>query len=111
MVVVPLSKPVNNSDASPRACAISSLNWVSIASAATLAAGGALMVSGKRRAGLAAAASGTVLAMLDQQEAVRGWWNALPGYLIEIQGLLSRVQTTVDDISAQRERLHKVLAK
>jgi hypothetical protein len=111
MVVVPLSKPKNGPDQEPRNGESCSLNWVAIAAGATLAASGALMVSGKRRAGLVAAASGAALAMLDQQDTVRTWWNVLPVYLAEAQGLLSRVQTAIDDISAQRERLHKVLAK
>ena len=57
------------------------------------------------------AASGAALAMLDQQEVLRAWWNALPGYLEETQRLLGRVQSAVDELSAQRERLRKVLAR
>jgi hypothetical protein len=111
MVVVPLSKPVGNLEQAPRPCGLKSANWVTFAAAGTLAAGGALLVSGKRRAGLATAAAGTALAMLDQQETVRTWWNALPAYLSEAQGMIERLQTALDDISAQRERLHKILAK
>jgi hypothetical protein len=87
------------------------VNWVTIAAAATLAAGGALLVCGKPRAGMVAAASGAALAMLDQQETVAMWWKALPNYLAEIQDMLGRVQETIDDISAQRERLHKALTQ
>jgi hypothetical protein len=113
MVVVPLSKPVPapDSDAARGACAARAGNWVSLAAAGTLGVGGALILCGKPRAGLVTAASGTALAMLDQQETVRTWWNALPGYLAEIQDMLGRVQTALDDIAAQRERLHKLLAK
>jgi len=111
MVVVPLSKPANNPEIARPACKSDSISWVTIAAAGALATGGALILSGKPRAGLVTAASGTALAMLDQQETVRTWWNALPGYLAEAQGWLSRVQTALDDVSAQRERLHKILAK
>ena len=111
MVVVPLSKPAGNAGEAPRNCGPKSLTWVSVAAAGTLAAGGALLVSGQRRAGLVTAATGTALAMLDQQETVRSWWNALPAYLAEAQGMLSRVQAALDDIAAQRERLHKIMAK
>ncbi|MGB6744934.1 MAG: hypothetical protein WBE38_14905 [Terracidiphilus sp.] len=111
MVVVPLSKPAKNSGEAPRACGPQSLSWVSMVAAGTLAAGGALLVSGQRRAGLVTAATGTALAMLDQQETVRTWWNALPAYLAETQDMLARVQAVLDDIAAQRERLHKILAK
>jgi hypothetical protein len=111
MVVVPLSKSAAGSDPAPRTCAGSSFNWVALAAAGTLVTSGALLFCGKRRAGLVTAASGTALTMLDQQEMVRSWWNALPAYVAEIQSMLTRVQTTLDDISAQRERLHKLVAK
>jgi hypothetical protein len=111
MVVVPLSKPVNSPDVTPRGGAASSVNWVTIAAAGSLATGAALIACGKPRAGLITAASGTALAMLDHQETVRTWWNQLPVYLAEVQGVLGRVQTALDDISAQRERLHKLFEK
>jgi anthranilate phosphoribosyltransferase len=111
MVVVPLTKPAMSADAELSTCESGSVTWLTIAAAATLATGGALLVCGKPRAGLVATATGTALAMLDQQETVSVWWNALPQYLAEIQGLLARVQETIDDVSAQRERLHQALAK
>jgi hypothetical protein len=111
MVVVPLAKPVNNTEPAPRPSGANCASWVSIAAAGTLAAGGAMILCGKPRAGLVAAAAGTALVMLDQQETVRTWWNVLPSYLAEIQDVLGRVQTALDDISAQRERLQKLLVK
>jgi hypothetical protein len=111
MVVVPLSKPEFSSVAAPRPCGPTNMTWVTLAAAGTLAASGALLVSGQRRAGLVTAAAGTALAVLDQQEAVGRWWNALPSYLAEAQGMLSRVQTALDDIAAQRDRLHKLITK
>jgi hypothetical protein len=111
MVVVPLSKPAGNSELAPRNCGPKSMSWVSMLAAGTLAAGGALLVSGQRRAGLVTAATGTALAMFDQQETVRTWWNALPAYLTEAQGMLTRVQAAIDDVTAQRERLHKIMSK
>jgi HPt (histidine-containing phosphotransfer) domain-containing protein len=84
---------------------------VAIAAAATLATGGALLVCGKPRAGMVAAVSGAALAMLDQQETVSAWWSALPNYLAQIQDVLARVQETLDDISVQRDRLHRTLTE
>ena len=49
--------------------------------------------------------------MLDQQEVVSRWWNALPGYLDEIQGMLGRAQCAVEDLSVQGEKLRRVLGK
>ena len=72
------------------------MNWVGFAAGGTLVAGGLLMLTGERRAGIVAAASGTALALLDQQETLRSWWNALPGYIDQVQGVLGQVQDTVD---------------
>jgi hypothetical protein len=85
------------------------MNWVRIAAAATLAASGALLVAGKRRAGLATAVTGAALAMLDQKEIVGKWWNALPGHLDEMQGMICRAQAAVEDLSVQGEKLRRVL--
>ena len=108
MVVVPLSKPAKVETAPPtEECS----NLVTMVAAATLAAGGALVASRKKRAGLVVAAAGTALAMVDQKEEVRRLWNALPGYLTELQEFLERVQTALDDLSAQRERLQKIFRR
>jgi hypothetical protein len=55
--------------------------------------------------------AGAALVMLDQQEVVSQWWNALPGYLEEMQGMLGRAQAAVDDLSVQGEKLRRVLGK
>lgn len=113
MVVVPLSKQTDDMANSPEAGAQEggSTNAIGYAAAGTLVASGALLLSGNRRAGLLAAAAGTALTMLDQQETVRHWWSALPGYLEHAQKLLGRVQEAVDDVSAQQERLRRAFAR
>jgi hypothetical protein len=111
MVVVPLPQPENEFKPAPRPREAEQLNWVRIAASGTLLAGGLLLLNGKRRAGLVAAASGTALAMLDQQETLRIWWNALPGYIDDLQKLLGQVQGTVEVFDAQREKLHQVLSR
>jgi hypothetical protein len=111
MVVVPLSKPTDDSGGATSATATNSTNWIRIAAASSLAAGGALLITGNRRAGLLAAATGTALAMLDQKEAVRAWWDELPGYLERIDDMLGRAQTAVEDLSAQGQRLRHALGK
>jgi len=76
-----------------------------------LLAGGLLLLTGNKKAALVAAASGTALAMLDQQETVKTWWNALPGYIDQVQQVLNRVQSTVEDVAAKREALRRALAR
>ena len=111
MVVVPLSAATNESGPSPVVRHDNSIPWVRVAAAGALAASGVLLMSGQRRAGLAVAATGTALAMFDQQETVRLWWNRLPSYLAEVQSILTRVQGAVDDLSAQGERLRNILSR
>jgi len=111
MVVVPLSKTASDPAANPRAKGLKETDWIRLAAVGTLATSGVLLVTGKHRAGLLTALSGTVLVMLDQHEAVSAWWNALPGYLEEIQGLLARAQSAVEDLSEQGAKLREVLSK
>jgi hypothetical protein len=85
--------------------------WARIAAAGTLLAGGALLLNGKRQAGVAVAAAGTALALLEQQEMIRSWWNQLPGYLEEAQQLLGHVQGAVDELAFQQQKLTKILSR
>jgi hypothetical protein len=111
MVVVPLSKTANDSRTRPGAAESETLNWVGFAAGGTLVAAGLLLLTGQRRAGMVAAASGTALALLDQQETLLSWWNTLPTYIDEVQGLLTHVQETVEELAVQRERLRRILAR
>jgi len=111
MVVVPLAATGNGPETSAVARKSNSPEWVRIAAAGTLAASGVLLMSGKRRAGLVTAATGMTLAVIDQKETVSVWWNRVPGFLEEVQGILSRVQSAVNELSMQGERLHRVLSK
>jgi hypothetical protein len=109
MVVVPLSKPAEEANAATLSVSSKPTHWVGYLAAGTLAAGGALLISGQRRAGLVAAVSGATLAMLDQQDVVRAWWSRLPGFLAEMHATLERAQGAVEDLSAQGEKLRQAL--
>jgi len=111
MVIVPLSEPARRTAAAPQAVECEGSNWVGFTAGTTLAVAGMLLLSGNRRAGMLAAASGTTLALLDQQETLRSWWNALPGYIDQVQGLLGQVQDTVNEVAVKREALRRVLAR
>ena len=111
MVVVPLQKSANEAETELRAREPESTSWIQIASGATLIAGGLLLLTGNRRAGTVAAASGAALALLDQQEALRSCWNALPVYIDEVQRVLNQVQDSIEDIAAHREKLRRIMAR
>jgi len=114
MAVVQFSESVNDPELVPLTGDSSggaNDDWLLYAAAGTLVASGVLLVTGNRKAGLAVAATGAALAMLDQQETVKAVWDALPEYLGEIQGLLARIEGTVEEISAQGARLRSALGQ
>jgi hypothetical protein len=111
MVVVPLSKPDNDSETTPKAAESESMNWIGFAAGGALVAGGLLLLAGERRAGMVAAASGTALAMLNEKETLHSWWNALPGYIDQVQRVLNQVQVTVDEVDSKRESLRRILTR
>jgi hypothetical protein len=118
MVVLPLSKLPRDFDVDPNAPAGArttsndgSANWLRITSAATLVTGGALLLAGKHRLGLAVAATGTSLALLDQQDSMKKWWALLPGYIVQVQTVLNHVEEAVEEFSKQREKIGGVLGR
>ena len=111
MVIVPLTMSEEEFEMEPSASEIGPTNWVALAAGGTLLAGGMLLLLGRRRAGLVAAAAGATLAMLDQQETVLSWWNTLPGFIDDVEGLLGQVQRTVEGVAAQREKLRVALGR
>jgi hypothetical protein len=120
MVVVPLSQSTTETEsfqpaaykpvAVPQPARDDRFNWVRMAAVGTLTLSGVLLMSGRKRAGLVAAVSGTALAMLDQQESMKVWWETLPVYLDEVQLMLSRAQGAVENVAVQRDKLHKIIA-
>ena len=89
----------------------SNVNWVEIAACGSLIAGGLLLISGQKRAGLVMAASGTALAMLEHEDTLRSWWEALPGYVDRAQQVFEQVQDVVDDLAEKGESLRRVLSR
>ena len=111
MVVVPLTQGAGEPGGEMPDGETSSVNWIRYAAAGTLAASGVLLVTGNRRLGLVTAVSGAVLAMIDQGEAVRKCWDTLPELLEDLQGMLGKAQTAVEDLSSQSQKLRKVLSQ
>jgi hypothetical protein len=79
--------------------------------AGTLLAGGALIASGHRRAGLAVAVAGTAIALLEEQEAVKQWWKNLPGYLSDAQDFLDKIEGYLQEATVQGQRLQGILRR
>jgi hypothetical protein len=86
-------------------------NWVRTVAAGSLVTGAVLLASGKRKAGLAVAAAGTVFALLEDPEGVKKVWNNIPDYLDSGHRMLSRFEKFVGELTAQGEKLRTVVEK
>lgn len=111
MVVVPLPSPVNSPLAAQDPRPKQSNEWLRYAAGGALAAGGILLLSGKRRAGLLTASTGAALAMLDQQETVEAWWLALPGLIEDAERMLTQVEGVMNNLDAQRAKIRALVKK
>lgn len=87
------------------------VNWVQVATGGSLIAGGLLLLTGQKRAGLVMAASGTALAVLEHEDSLRDWWEALPGYVERAQGIFGQVQDVVENLTEKGESLRRVLSR
>jgi hypothetical protein len=86
-------------------------DWTHYVAAGTLVAGGVLMVTGNKRAGMAVAAAGTALALLEEQEAIKSWWRDLPAYLNDAQEFLDKIEGYLQEASVQGQRLQGILRR
>jgi len=87
------------------------VDWVKIAACGSLICGGVLLLTGRKRAGLIAAASGTALAMVEHEETLREWWKALPRYVVHARSVIDQVQEAVEKISDKGESLRRALRR
>ena len=111
MVVVPLTQQTKDHSLAPQAAKVEVADWTRVAAAGAIVTGGLLLLAGWRRAGMITAVAGTALTMLDQEDTIRAWWSVVPGYIEDVQRVLSQVETTVDDIEAKRESLRQILSR
>jgi len=88
-----------------------SFDWVKAAASGSLIAGGLLLLTGQKRAGLVLAASGTALAMLEHEQNLRNLWNALPGYVDRAQSMVEQVREAAEDIVEKSHSLRSAMAR
>lgn len=75
------------------------------AAAGSLVLSAALLMAGKRKSALAAAAMAGALVALESPEAVKRLWSSIPEYLRRGQDFLVRMEDVVGDISEQGQKL------
>ena len=88
-----------------------SADWITIAACGTLISGGILLLTGKKRAGLIAAASGTILAMIEHEESLRELWDTPPHYVDRARSVMDQVQQTVDKIADRSQSVRRALGR
>src|ERR1700735_2783124 len=86
-------------------------NWVRTVAAGTLVTGAILLATGKRKAGLAIAAAGTVFALVEDPEGVKKVGNNIPDYLDNGHDMLSRFEKFIGELTSQGEKLRSVVEK
>jgi hypothetical protein len=86
-----------------------STDWVNIAAGGTLLAGGLLLIANQRKAGTVMGVAGAALTLLGHQEAVREWWDQIPTYVEQVQNMIARVQSSMEELTVTRENLHQAL--
>jgi hypothetical protein len=88
---------------------IKQIHWTRAVAAGSLLTSVCLLIAGKRKAALAVAATGTVVALMEDPEAIRNFWNDLPDYVRSGQKFLGRLEGFVEQIGEQGDKLHKTL--
>lgn len=85
--------------------------WTRSLAAGTLLTSGILLVLGRRKAALAVAAAGGAVALLEDPDGVRKFWNDIPSYVQSGQKLLARFEGIVEQLADQGEKLKDVLRR
>jgi hypothetical protein len=87
------------------------VNWVRTVAAGSLVTGAVLLATGRRKAGLAVAAAGTIFALVEDPAGVKKAWNNIPNYLDSGHDLLTRFEKFVGELTAQGDKFRTVMEK
>jgi hypothetical protein len=90
---------------------LSSVPWTRSLAAGTLLAGAVLLVLGKRKSALAVAAAGGAIALIEDPESVRRFWNDIPNYVQAGQKMLGRLEGLIEQVAEQGGHLKDVLRR
>jgi hypothetical protein len=88
---------------------IESPDLVRLTAGGALVAGGILLLTGQRRAGIAVSVAGAALTLLGEQETVRTWWEQIPDYVSHLENMVGRVKSSMEEMNVTRDNLRQVL--
>lgn len=85
--------------------------WTRVLAAGSFLTSAILLVTGRRKAALAAAFAGAAVAALEKPELIKELWDNTPKYLRSGQDFLLRAEDVVGDLKAKGEKLRSILSK
>lgn len=90
---------------------VSSVPWTRSLAAGTLLTSAILLALGRRKAALAAAAAGGAVALIEDPESVRKFWNDIPSYVQAGQRMLARFEGVIEQVAEQGDSLKDMLKR
>ena len=90
---------------------LSGVPWTRGLAAGSLVASAVLLVTGRRRSAAIIAAAGATIALLENPDAVRDFWNSIPKHVRTGQEFLVRAEGFVDEINRQTNRVRDMLSR
>jgi hypothetical protein len=88
---------------------LSETHWTRAVAAGSLIVSAFLLISGRRKSGVAVAAAGAAVALLENPEAVREVWDSMPRLVRASQDFLVRIEDFVEELNRQGIRLRRVI--
>jgi len=89
---------------------LSGMPWTRSVAAGSLLVGAILLITGRRKSGLAVVTAGAAVALLENPEAVRDFWDQMPRLLRSSQDFLVRIEEFMEELNKQGVRLRKAVA-
>lgn len=88
---------------------VAEIPWTRSVAAGSLIVSALLLVSGKRKSGIAVAAAGAAVALMENPQAVRDAWDSLPNMVRAGQDFLVRLEDFMGELNKQGVRLRKAI--
>jgi hypothetical protein len=90
---------------------VSAVPWTRSLAAGTLLSSAVLLALGRRKAALAVAVAGGAVALLEDPDGVRKFWNDIPNYVQAGQRMLGRLEGVIEQVAEQGGSLKDILKR
>lgn len=85
--------------------------WTRPLAVGSLIAGAILLARGRRRAGIAASATGAAIALLEDPEHATAVWKRVPGYIQAAKRTIAQAEGFIEDLGKEGDKLRAFLEK